>query len=148
MTDVTITLTGLDAALRKIEGAAAKIEAAAQLGLNAIAQQARDAAVMSIMKGPKSGTIYKLYDPKRIHQASAPGQAPAQDQGGLSGSIKASAGPTKLTATLVADAPYAVHLEYGTRNMAARPFMAPAVAKVTKTAEKTVRAFVDAALKA
>ena len=148
MAEITITLTGLDAALRHIEGAAAKIEAAAQLGLNAVAQQARDAAVVSIMKGPKTGVVYKLYDPKRIHQASAPGQAPAQDQGGLSGSIKASAGPAKLTATLVADAPYAVHLEYGTRKMAPRPFMRPAVDKVLPKAEKIVRAYVDAALKA
>lgn len=29
--------------------------------------------------GPKSGKLYKRYNPRRVHQASAPGQAPASD---------------------------------------------------------------------
>ena len=149
MADVTITLTGLDAALRHIEGAAAKIEAGAHDGLTAVAFMAANEAKRSILKGPKTGTVYQLYNPKRTHQASAPGEAPAQDLGGLSMSIAVSVPLSDRRAVeLVADAPYAVHLEYGTRKMAARPFMRPAVDKVLPKAEKIVRAYVDAALKA
>jgi HK97 gp10 family phage protein len=149
MTDITITLTGLDAALRKIEGAAAKIEAGAHDGLTAVAFMAQANAIRSVQKGPKTGIVYQLYNPKRTHQASAPGEAPATDLGGLAMSILVSVPLADRRAVeLVADAPYAVHLEYGTRKMAARPFMRPAVEKVLPKAEKIVRAYVDAALKA
>ena len=40
-----------------------------------------------IQRGPNSGRIYEKYRPRRTHQASAPGQAPATDTGNLIGSI-------------------------------------------------------------
>ena len=45
------------------------------LGVPAI----RGEAIKSIQTGPKSGRIYERYNPRRTHQASAPGQAPASD---------------------------------------------------------------------
>lgn len=73
------------------------------------------------MTEAKSGRIYGT------HQASAPGEMPAVDTGTLVGSIAVDAQRGRLWAEVSAGAEYAAHLEYGTVNMAARPFMVPAV---------------------
>jgi hypothetical protein len=79
------------------------------------------------MEEPKSGRIYDMGN-GRMHQASAPGEAPAVEIGKLSNSIDtAQDGRTKwVTYT---DAEYAPELEFGDvdRNLAPRPFFAPAV---------------------
>lgn len=66
---------------------------------------------------------------RRVHWSSAPGYPPNSDTGKLVGSIKAK--PIKPTEYyVVANAKYAIPLEIGTRRMAARPFMLPAVNQV------------------
>jgi HK97 gp10 family phage protein len=132
---------GFGAALR------AKIEKAVFQGLTATALIAEADAKRSIVKGPKSGRVYQKKNPKRTHQASAPGQPPAQDLGFLSNSIRAEAGPHQSSVDLVASAPYAVHLEYGTRKMAPRPFMRPAGDKAAAQGGAIIKAYVDEALK-
>jgi HK97 gp10 family phage protein len=75
------------------------------------------------MAASGSGRIYRRKD--RTHQASAPGEAPAIDYGILSGSIQQ--GMTGETSGAVyTNMLYAVYLEFGTRHLAARPFMVPA----------------------
>ena len=37
----------------------------------------RNTAVTSINQGAKSGVVYELYNPRRTHRASAPGEPPA-----------------------------------------------------------------------
>ena len=61
--------------------------------------------------------------------ASAPGQAPATDTGFLVSSIFSEVGIDRgdVVGFVRASAPYAVHLEFGTMNMAARPFFEPAL---------------------
>lgn len=56
---------------------------------------------------------------------SDPSQLPADPSGNLANSIAASATPDGAAVT--AASPYAVHLEYGTVTMAARPFLRPAI---------------------
>jgi hypothetical protein len=82
------------------------------------------------MEGPKSGQMYGA------HQASAPGEAPAVDTGNLKCSIDTEM-TSKTTAVVAVGAEYGAHLEYGTRKMAMRPYLRPAV-------ERKARAFVDA----
>lgn len=67
-----------------------------------------------------------------IHRASAPGESPATDTGFLATAIRAR--ETEETATtikgqVVADAKYAAALEFGTRKIKPRPFLAPALAE-------------------
>lgn len=81
----------------------------------------------SIADGDKTGRIYRRRGIE--HQASAPGEPPATDTGELIASGRAGA---ELNGDVVQGvveyrAPYAVHLEYGTRKMAARPFLNPAI---------------------
>ncbi len=108
-------------------------------GLMALALMAQGEAQKSILRGPKSGRLYKRG--KKFHQASAPGQAPANDFGFLANNIKAEM-TNELTASTFSLAPYSVHLEYGTRKMAARPFLRPAGEKVKAQAEGVLNAYV------
>ena len=71
-----------------------------------------------VLSGARSGRMYGN------HQASAPGEAPAQWSGRLRGSMtpSSSGGGNHWTARLTAGAFYANYLENGTRKMAPRPF--------------------------
>lgn len=68
---------------------------------------------------------------------SNPGQVPADPSGELAGSIAASV--TSEGAILTARSPHALHLEYGTAHMAARPFLRPAI-DATEAEAQTVLA--------
>lgn len=115
-----------------------EVERALELSLKGIAQLVANDAKRAVARGPKTGRVYtKRFKTNRQtgrifptedrvpHQASAPGEAPATDSGKLVGSIVADA--KGLEAFIEARSQYAVHLEYGTRGMAARPFLRPAV---------------------
>jgi hypothetical protein len=68
------------------------------------------------------------------HVVSKPGQPPNADTGALDRSVHAER-VSPLKARSVADAPHAVPLEFGTSEMAERPFMRPAAKKVRKEAK-------------
>ena len=90
-------------------------------------------AKMSILRGSKSGSIVTKYNPNRTHQQSAIGEAPASDTGYLANSIshqvikEMSGQSTEFIGVVSASAEYAIHLEFGTTNMEARPFLRPAL---------------------
>lgn len=93
------------------------------------AVELRGDVIKSINKGPASGRVYVKSNPRRTHQASAPGQAPMSDTGRLANSIFFDqAGP--LTAVVGSRVVYSLYLEYGTSRMAARPFFRPAVERM------------------
>ena len=95
-------------------------------------------AKMSILRGSKSGDIVTKYNPSRTHQQSAAGEAPASDTGYLANSIShqvivENKGTSKsYTGIVSASAEYAIHLEFGTTNMRARPFLHPALRQNSK----------------
>ena len=78
-----------------------------------------------------SGQTYQKYKPRRTHTASAAGQPPATDLGNLvrSISIEVKERPKMIEGRLIVGEDYAIHLEYGTTNMQARPFLQPAFEK-------------------
>lgn len=97
----------------------------------------RETAVTSIASGSKTGRTYKRGT--KLHTASAAGEAPATDSGVLASSITTDVDRDSSDDTLVgfvkahasdgSGGNYALHLEFGTRTMAARPFMQPALQK-------------------
>lgn len=111
--------------------------ALAEFGINAdkelanivrgTAQNIRTHAIKSIQRGTKSGIEYQKYQPKRRHRASAPGEAPATDTGRLANSITADIQGKR--AEVSANTEYAPYLEFGTRTIAPRPFLFPALEK-------------------
>lgn len=83
-----------------------------------------DATIKDAMAQPKHGRLYPRGS--RVHQASAPGEAPAIDTGNLIQSMEPQfPSPTKGVLAIFAE--YAAYLEFGTRRMEARPFAQPAV---------------------
>lgn len=79
-------------------------------------------AQISITNGAVSG---------KGHTVSKPGQPPNNDTGQLANNIE-NVQVESLKVEVSSNAPYAAALEYGTSKMAARPYMAPAVAKNRK----------------
>lgn len=115
--------------------------------LQATGQHVRGKAIKSILKGSKTGVIYERSSGQNlspIHQASAPGEAPASDTGTLANSIKSILLPSRDTVAVFSQLKYAFWLEFGTRHMDARPFLRPA-AEDDKT-KKFFRAQLEKAL--
>lgn len=100
-------------------------------------------AVQSITGGNKSGETYQLYNPRRIHTASAPGEAPAADTGYLHSNIIFDIDADGLGASIESRADYSAALEFGTSKMQARPFLQPAVEenrpKIKRLMRQTIR---------
>jgi HK97 gp10 family phage protein len=78
------------------------------------------------MREAKSGRFYRR-GKDRIHLASAAGQAPAIDYGHLIDSIQQKLYKTVIGGEVFTNSEYAEPLEFGTRKMAPRPSMAPAL---------------------
>lgn len=91
------------------------LRAALVKGGNMVAKSAKK----SIARGQKTGVVYGN------HQASAPGEAPAQDTGELARGIQVQKRGDHVL--IVSTAPYSAALEFGTETIAPRPFMQPAV---------------------
>ena len=94
-------------------------------------QLIRTEAIKSIQTGAKSGVMYQMYNPRREHRASAPGQAPASDTGNLVSKIVVRQKGANVT-NVESNANYSAFLEYGTSKMDPRPFMLPAFEKSKK----------------
>jgi HK97 gp10 family phage protein len=111
----------------RMSGMSRAIRYAVQDIVQECAEDVKNEAQLSMLT-PKSGRLYWSHG--RMHQASAPGQAPAVDIGVLMASITVQRrGPYLYYANT--DNAYAGFLEFGTRRMLPRPFMRPAAAKAS-----------------
>lgn len=86
-------------------------------------------AELEVLKGQRSGKVYRKPYSKATYTASAPGEPPARRTGNLrmhwNGQVKSensSGGGVAIIAELESQEPYASYLENGTSKMAARPF--------------------------
>jgi HK97 gp10 family phage protein len=116
----------------------AKIEAAAMRGVVTGAAAVQDDGTRRIQSPPKTGRIYVRRGVS--HQASAPGEAPANDTGRLANSTDIRYDVPALAAYVNWAAGYARSLEYGTERMDPRPFARPSLT----AQEGTIRAAVSA----
>lgn len=87
-------------------------------------------AELEVLKGQRSGRVYRKPFSKATYTASAPGEPPARRTGNLrmhwNGQVKsknASGGGVDIVAELESQEPYAGYLENGTSKMAPRPFV-------------------------
>lgn len=73
-----------------------------------------------------------------VHQASAPGEPPARDEGTLAGSIQMEDdGPAAVVITV--GAAHGIYMEKGTSHIAPRPFVQPAIDAVRPAFEAASR---------
>ncbi len=95
-------------------------------GLFKVGGMTRDHAKQLVLQGPKTGKKYK----KLPNRSSAPGEPPADQSGALVRSITSRFDRATFSVTVSAGTFYAYWLEFGTRNMAARPFLTAALGSV------------------
>tara|TARA_R110000824_G_scaffold59702_1_gene160093 strand:+ start:111 stop:548 length:438 start_codon:yes stop_codon:yes gene_type:complete len=128
----TIRLEG-DAALQKAFKKLSK-DAALEVGkaIDATGLKVRGEIIKKYQKGPKTGIVYELSNPTRIHRASAAGQPPATDTGRLANSIVYDKkGP--LTCEVSTDVKYGPWLEFGTMKIMPRPNWVPTIKENEKS---------------
>ena len=97
----------------------------------------RNEIIRSMQKTLKTGKKYKRG--KMFHIASSPGNPPAIDKGELVRSIIVSDRPTEVEIGSKGGAPYSKFLEEGTKKMAKRPFLQPAVEKTMPNIIKRIK---------
>lgn len=109
----------VDLRTNHLPGVGAAIEAILSQVVRKTGFEIEARAKAAIQTGEKSGRMYGA------HQASAPGQAPANDGGGLAGGIQfLPDGALEGVVNVAED--YAPTLEMGGVHVAARPFLTPA----------------------
>ena len=126
----TVRVEGLEETLAAFDrlGEAGRREG--ERAVRASLEKIRGDAIKSIQRGTKSGRIYLRSggaNLSSVHQASAPGQAPATDTGGLVNSIQVS--QMGLRGEVGTKLNYGFYLEYGTLHIKERPFLRPALAQ-------------------
>lgn len=143
---------GVNEVIKELRQITSKADSATRDTNNASAMLTRTHAIRLIQQ-PGSGRVYTRApgsNRSREHQASAPGEPPATDTGILAGAMYVQrARGTKLSAEVgPADkVQYGKHLEYGTRNMAPRPFLKPAFDVVARTHQSRMISAIRRALK-
>lgn len=111
---------------RALKDLGSQFRATAVMVVEATALEIRGDVIKRYQRGPATGRTYKKYNPKRIHTASAPGEAPATDTGRLAGGTTYEK-TGELSARIYNNIKYASMLEYGTFKIAPRHAWVPAV---------------------
>ena len=129
--DIKFSVKNLKKVLSQLDKLEKDMEVPFQEIVKGGGQLIRTEAIKSIQTGAKSGVIYQMYNPRREHRASAPGQSPASDTGNLVSQIIVKQKTRNIT-NVESNANYSAFLEYGTSKMQPRPFMLPAFEKSKK----------------
>lgn len=124
MRDVKVEIKGLKEVQDAIRSFDGDISRQLNLIVNAAALESINDVKKAIQGPPKTGRKYQRGTV--VHQASAPGQAPATDTGFLVSSIY-NEDRGYLSKAIGSRLDYAFYLEFGTRKIAARPSWVPAV---------------------
>ncbi len=113
-------------------------------GLHGLGKQLVRDSVQSIKQGPKTGRIYRvIINGKRVrHQASAPGEKPANMTGNLIKKHRYNVIGSKFM-EFGNDAFYSKWLELGTRKMENRRFLLRAIQKNWRNGQTYLRAKVE-----
>lgn len=143
---ISVRVTRKDIAPGGLEGVEPRVRLGALDGLNAVGLAMLNTAKRKIQKGPASGRLYRKYGPRRDHRASAPGESPATDTGGLVNSGFHELDEQALEVHVGFAKFYAALLEYGTRLMAKRPFLLPTVEEWRSRIAGVIKAAIRARL--
>lgn len=99
-------------------------------------------AELEVLRGKRSGRVYRKPHTKSHYTASAPGEPPARRTGNLrlnwNGAVESSSTGSclRVTAVLESQERYSTYLENGTRRMAPRPFKQPISEKAMPEIER------------
>lgn len=99
-------------------------------------------AELEVLRGKRSGRVYRKPHTKSHYTASAPGEPPARRTGNLrlnwNGTVESfsTGSGLRVTAVLESQERYSTYLENGTRRMAPRPFKQPISEKAMPEIER------------
>lgn len=99
-------------------------------------------AELEVLRGKRSGRVYRKPHTKSHYTASAPGEPPARRTGNLrlnwNGTVESSSTGSglRVTAVLESQERYSTYLENGTHRMAPRPFKQPISEKAMPEIER------------
>ncbi|WP_020469724.1 HK97-gp10 family putative phage morphogenesis protein [Zavarzinella formosa] len=169
--EFSVNVEGIDRIDRKSKELVLALSLELAKGMYASAKKVEAEAKQSIAQGSKTGRIYNRRSSGKMigsavdfkdggavrqggfrsgyHRASAPGESPASDTGRLINSINGTVVDRGLTAVIRAGGGmvnYARSLEFGTRKMAARPFMFPAFERSKQFIADRLKQAVQAAI--
>lgn len=113
----------------------AEVKNSVEAAVQATALEAISDVRRSMRSTPKTGRKYPRQSGKETHIASSAGNPPAIDFGTLTTSIYYTK-VNDLTAAIGSRLDYALHLEFGTLKMAARPAWIPAAERAAPRLEK------------
>lgn len=150
-----LEITGFDELMEELLALPEKANASLARTLNFVAQSTATRAKNRIRSGSRSGHVYFLEG--KLHQASAPGEPPANLSGALANSIKF----TKITnnpmsgATAGSDLAYAATLEHGgfasfegeVVYVDPRPFLLPSFEEAIQRADVVLKREFERSLK-
>ena len=119
--------------VKRFDQAKAAVSQTADRAALKAAHAYRKLIIERIMRGQKAGRVYGN------HQASAPGESPANDTAALVRSIRVEHVPGSGRARVVIASAYGKMLELGTRHMAPRPFATPAIQDLKKAMPEVLR---------
>lgn len=125
MSGMTMTIEGLDEFKRAIAEAKQEVRAKAEKAVHRSTLRVQTAAVKRIQRGPASGEVYEKYNPRRTHQASAPGQSPMSDTGRLASSVETYV--SGLEGWVFTRVEYGAYQEFGTSRIKPRPWLLPSI---------------------
>lgn len=121
--------------LRDIERHGEMAVKSSRIALYNIGKENTRYARQLIIRGPKTGRLYRIKGRKRRHRASAPGEAPANLTGRLQKSVNFIVnGHDEMK--FGDQAEYGLFLELGTRKMKPRPHLSTTVNATKPFAEK------------
>lgn len=120
-----------------------KAERMADIFENARTRAVQDATfqlhetAVRLVSDTSDGTPQLRYNPKRTVNASAPGDPPNSDTGRLRQSINFAFSSDGATGMVGSNLKYAAYLEFGTEDMAPRPWLSTALELVSKNIDAT-----------
>ena len=157
MTSIGIKVDGLQALIKQLQEVGLAGSDVVQEVVYDLGFETKEIAIAGISGGAKSGRVYEFHyftgpDGKlrqgrkrsKPHQASAPGQYPASDTGGLAGSVALDIKGDGKTATVGTHLMHGKFMEFGTAKVAARPWLLPSFERAKIGVEKELRARLEA----
>lgn len=124
---IAAKVVGLDSLKKSLTRVDEAARAAMVAGLEDAAILVHEEAVKSIQARQSQGREYKRG--RTTHYASLPGKPPNPDRGILVPGIKWQINAQKLYSLVGTDVPHGAMLEEGTKTVAARPWLLPALKK-------------------
>lgn len=136
MSGVSVDIIGMDRLTRRLQKLPAETQKGVKTALISSALLVETSAKKAISQGKKSGKIYKRRGV--THQASAPDEAPATDRGRLVSSISHQELADGLEVAVGTNLKYGRFLEFGTSNIAPRPWLYPSLKQNIKKIVKSI----------